>query len=639
MSLEVRSRKLDYLKQYRWMLRDIASAVSEVVMERFAASEQAFLPDTSRDAATLYQRFAFLQSLLADELFDAAIHQVLARPYVAWVEIEEAVPPARGARASSSLGREIARPGPRLPAATSSALRSLPVSLTRHRTEATVDNVPNQFVAFALTRWRDVVGDVVKALAAGPASMPIERGIREATALAERIDALLSEELFRELSPLTHFPAGNQVLQKRAGYRDLFQAYVEFELAAQLAWSGGADVYGAGQRDVATLYEYWVFLQVAEILSGLCNAPFDFGSLLVTSADGLGIDLQRGRKKVLSGTACRLGRQLRVELWFNHTFDAGNGEAWTRPMRPDLSVHIAPELNEPARFEPTWVHFDAKYRVEHLRELFGGSTDAGEAEDEPELARGARRADLLKMHTYRDAIRRSAGAYVIYPGTQHEQFRTFHELLPGLGAFALQPTIAGQAEGASAITRFLEDMLTHVAWQASQHERGRYWSRQVYDRPSRSPEGRPAVPFLTRPPADTKVLIGYVKSREHLEWIHEKGLYNLRADARSGRVEIGGEELGAEIVVLYGEALLGRVELLRVLDQPRVMTRQELEALAYPGPRGSAYLCLSVGRIDLTLHPEWLSLHHVLAVRERIRPAAPTGAPVATTWLELQRTV
>ena len=324
--LEIRSRKLDYLRQYRWMLRDIASALAEVVMERFAASEQAFLPDASRDAATLYQRFAFLQSLLADELFSAAIGQVLARPHVSWLEEEEWLPPGRGMRSSSALVHELSRAGPRvtLPERTHSlALSSLPASLSNRRTEATVNNVPNQFVKFALTRWRDVVADVASALAAESTSRPVERGAHEATALGDRLDAFLSEELFRELGALTHFPAGNQVLQKRAGYRDLFQAYIEFELAAQLAWSGGADVYGAGQRNVAVLYEYWVFIQVAQALASICGESFDLADLLETREDGLGIDLRRGQGKALGGTARRLGRELRVELWFNRTFKEG----------------------------------------------------------------------------------------------------------------------------------------------------------------------------------------------------------------------------------------------------------------------------------------------------------------------------
>ncbi len=47
----------------------------------------------------------------------------------------------------------------------------------------------------------------------------------------------------------------------------------------------------------------------------------------------------------------------------------------------------------------------------------------------------------LKMHAYRDAIRRTAGAYVLYPGDdQPKTKKGFHEIIPGLGAFAIRPS-------------------------------------------------------------------------------------------------------------------------------------------------------------------------------------------------------
>ena len=89
-------------------------------------------------------------------------------------------------------------------------------------------------------------------------------------------------------------------------------------------------------------------------------------------------------------------------------------------MRPDYSLIISAHHDEPAAFEPIVLHFDAKYRVNLKAELFG--LDDEVVDDDPSLPQddlrreGALRADLLKMHSYRDAIRRSAGAYVIYPG-------------------------------------------------------------------------------------------------------------------------------------------------------------------------------------------------------------------------------
>ena len=83
--------------------------------------------------------------------------------------------------------------------------------------------------------------------------------------------------------------------------------------------------------------------------------------------------------------------------------------------------------------------FDAKYKVDNLAKLFGKNTENLDEEKAEQRAGKYKRVDLLKMHAYRDAIRRSAGAYVLYPGTDEKNFKGFHELLPGLGAFPLRP--------------------------------------------------------------------------------------------------------------------------------------------------------------------------------------------------------
>ncbi len=285
----------------------------------------------------------------------------------------------------------------------------------------------------------------------------VDRGIRESQELLDRFDAILAEELFREVGDLTVFPGGNQVLQKREGYRDILRAYVQFEVAAQLSWTGGDEVFHAGQRDVATLYEYWTYIQVAQLLSELCQIEFDLGSLLRESEGGIGLDLRKGRRTVLTGKAVRLWRKLTVELWYNKGFagPSGGSEAswvagvspegsWTVGMRPDISIRISPDPGALEYCDPVWVHFDAKYRVERIDELLGvvavtddsdlpasdGSSKAPETE--------AKREDLLKMHAYRDAIRLSAGAYVLYPGDQNKQRRAYTEILPRLGCVSTQ---------------------------------------------------------------------------------------------------------------------------------------------------------------------------------------------------------
>jgi predicted component of viral defense system (DUF524 family) len=644
-SLEIRSRKLDYLRHYRWMLRDITTEITEVLMERFAASELRFAVAQSRDAPTLYQRFAFLKSLIAGEAFEATIHKVLTQPFISWVEEEELRRPGAGIRANSQVARELAASGPRVALLASGiSFSTVPARLRVSRTEATVDNAPNRFVKFALTRWRDLVGAIYDRLSTLPASTITTRGLKETRELGDRLSALLSEELFRELGAMSQFPVSNQVLQKRAGYRDLFRSYLECELAARLSWVGGEDVYGAGQRDVATLYEYWAFFQLARAVADLCNEPFRLGDLVEEADDGLTLALRRGRQRVLSGRVERLGRHLRVELWFNRRFSVGSsGGSWSRPMQPDCSLCVTMEDEIPEHPEPVWLHFDAKYRVEDVLEILG-STDRPEAMVEVaaeetsfgDVRKEAKRDDLLKMHAYRDAIRRSAGAYVLYPGTEGETCEEYHEILPGLGAFPLKPSELGAAEGQGPLRDFLAAVLFHVASQVTQHERGRYWEGAAFDVRTNTKVRVPAAGFISRPPADTLVLLGYVKNRAHLEWIKSTQRYNLRADGRTGSVGLHSRELAAEVVILYGSTGVS-AELWRVVGRPELLTSEDLLAMDYPSPGGRLYMCLPIERIE---HREWqarLTITIVDDVRRRASPTAALGAPVVTSWLEFAR--
>ena len=357
-------------------------------MDRFAVAERPFSTDDTRDAATLYQRFAFLRSLIQAEEFQAALTEIVSRPHVAWVDLHEPVRPGRGLRAGSQTLRQLARPGPRTPWP-GGRIPTLPVLVDHQRTRTSADTAPNRFVKFALQRWRGILSEIADLLQRNPQGAPARRGAREVEEVLRGLDAVLAADLFREVGELRRFPADDQVLQKREGYRDVYRAYIQFEVAAKLSWDGGDDVYGAGQRDVATLYEYWAFLVLAELLSSILDMPFDLGQLIELRQAGLNLGLRTGKRCVLSGAVYRLGRTLSVQLWFNRTFAPRSGEegAWSRSMRPDYSIVVSSEAGEAALFEPVVLHFDAKYRLSFLEEVFGGETpEAGDAAGESRSA-------------------------------------------------------------------------------------------------------------------------------------------------------------------------------------------------------------------------------------------------------------
>jgi len=634
--VEVRSRKLNYLSEYRWMLSSIAEHMTELVMDRFGASNAQFVADEARDAVTLYQRFAFLKSLVSGPAFQTAINQILRRPHVIWEEEIAHAVPGRPLRGGAGLARALAKPGPRSPWS-AGAMESLPRRVEIRTTAATHDTTPNRFVRFALERWLQVIGDIERVLKAdAPTTFAVQRGLAEVSQVAEQLQAVLHEDLFSQLGQLDRFPADDQVLQKRDGYRDMLRAYTEFELASKLSWTGGEDVYGAGQRDVATLYEYWVFVELAKTVASLIGSNFDLGKLIVARADGLSVHLKTGRELVLSGVISRMGRELKVELCFNRRFgrttkSGTTSGSWSMAMRPDYSLIVTPIDESAPNFEPVLMHFDAKYRVNGFAEIFGAQDESADTNEGRLMSAGVLRDDLLKMHAYRDAIRRSAGAYVIYPGhDEGEHFSEFHELLPGLGAFALRPTEHGDAAGISALRRFISGVLDHVATRLTAHERSSHYLTGLYDKPEQLPDAV-FTPQVFRLPDDTSVLLGWVKNKAHWDWISKHRNYNVRALGRRGGQDIDARILFSQVVMLYGPGVAKPV-LARVMADPKLFTEQQMIATGYPNPNG-AYVCLGIQRIESR---DWLDSIDMAKLADVVRQqTGVSGAPAVFPWRDV----
>jgi predicted component of viral defense system (DUF524 family) len=632
---EVQSTKLSYVTDYHWMLRDIADVCADLVMDRFAPSAARFSVNDTRNVETLYQRFAFLRSVLESDEFRAAIGQILTSPHVTWENVEDVTWHGRGVRPSSHISRSLVRPGPRSSIAQLLVgdLDSIPRPMVVIRAAASVDNVPNRFVKWLIGEWLTLVGEVSGALSRRDnETARVRRGMREISRLTKTLEAILEDDLFRDVGELTVFPEANQVLQKREGYRQLFRAFLQLDTAARLYWPGLDPVYRAGQRNVAKLYEYWVYLQVGRIVARMSGQSFDATRLIERSDDGLTLRLHSREETMVAGNVQRFGRTIRVELWFNKSFGtsfAGIEGSWTRPLRPDCSLRVEVMTNEAPPLV-TWIHFDAKYRIERLDETFGGDEDGDSVEPS-----GFRREDLLKMHAYKDAIRKSAGAYIIYPGTDEgKPFRQYHELLPGLGAFALRPTKDGASLGSDTLAVFIEHVMTHLSLQATQHARARYWTEQAY---SGTPVETvlPAAPFLDGPPADVLVLLGYAKNAAHRAWIRHTRMYNLRADAfRGGAVGMSSRELSARILVVFGDDT-GDIDMYKIVDSPRIMTDRQLQSMGYPEPRGNQYFCFLLEKLPGNRTLDWLTRGRIIDVRARKNPWALEGAPVVVTWLDL----
>ena len=636
--IDVAPTKLEYASEYQQMLGDVANVATEALLQGFAPAALTLEQDSSVRSRLLYQQFAFLQARLTSREVQDALAVILANPHRTWRSETELQSAARPLPSSSTLTRALTRPGARV--STNGRLRvaSVPATLERHRTEATFDSIPNRFVKHALERWRAIAQRLIDSLAVdADVPGPVRRGRRVAQELQEQIDDVLAAPLFREIGPLGFFPSANQVLHRQQGYREIFRTFALAEVGASLSLDLDLDdVFSASQRNVATLYEYWAFLQLVEAVGVVCGERRTVEALAV-SGDHLSLGFKQGAKSSVQWETAASGRRLLVEVFFNRHFqssrDGAKISSWSRAMRPDCSVRVRPRSGLPqvaAGSLDVWVHFDAKYRVERAREQFDAATpehesEAAEAETTERLSR-SKREDLLKMHAYRDAIRGSAGAYVLFPGDDGgAPFREFSELLPGIGAFALRPREGEAAVGRNALEAFLRGILDHVADRASQDERYRYWRAVVRGRDEPGSEGK-QLPQLAVPPRDGAVLCAWLRDDEEADWTEQMQTYCVPAGDRPGASSPSSDELTADWLLLA-----------RIGEEPRlwlregawyVQLRDQLSEAGYPRPTSTAYLCSLLRRTDLA--PQWLR-----DVRLEMLGLAPDRVRLACSWADV----
>ncbi len=604
-SFEVRSVKMDYRTDYKTMLHDITSHFTDLVMMQGAPVTQRFEVDPNENSNTLYQQFAFMKSLVDSEEFEEALNKILYNPIHKWTgtTIEKDICSVK------KLGRQelkqVASSKNRLPLGEGKSIgdniTSVPRRLSVSYKKDTVNVAENRFVKFVLQSFSSFCSTIQQCKNASP------RLKTEAELTANKLTGWLSRSFFLDVSNLQTMTLNSPALQRKEGYREVLQAWMMSKLAAQITWKGGDNVYQAGKRNVAALYEYWVFFKLLDIVKQTFHLELtEEGEkkLVKTDKDHINLDLKQGKMKMIGGKFYEASRTLNVYLYYNRTFSTsdqlGESGSWTTAMRPDYTLSIWPGNIDETEAEKqdliVHIHFDAKYKLNRilLNEKEPDETHTFEDEDadlseedvlmnqeKREEEKGIyKRVDLLKMHAYKDAIRRTSGAYILYPGSENKKLKGFHEVLPGLGAFCLSPNSI--EKDSKEIEHFLHDILEHMLNRASQRERMSYHTYEIYNsEPSVVCESMPEPYGINRDliPEETYVLLGSYKDANHLQWIINNKIYNTRTGTRNGSLRLKQEITRARYVLLHKD---DTQLLLRLGDKgPRVMSKEDLENKPY----------------------------------------------------------
>jgi len=199
------------------------------------------------------------------------------------------------------------------------------------------------------------------------------------------------------------------------------------------------------------------------------------------------------------------------------------------------------------------------------------------------------------MHAYKDAVRRTAGAYVLYPGDQKLERCGFHELIPGLGAFAIKP--AKEHSGEGELKRFIIDVVDNYLCRSSQQEQMSYHRFVIHKRKNDGFILKDSLPekygsVRSQPPSEISVLVGYYRS-ENKNWIKEKKLYNIRFEKK-----INSNMIQAKYLLLYHNDS-ETCDLWEISsDAPRLWSKKLIEFTGYKNPSKNEYFVYGLKKVD-----------------------------------------
>ena len=169
-----------------------------------------------------------------------------------------------------------------------------------------------------------------------------------------------------------------------------------------------------------------------------------------------------------------------VRLVYNQRFSRsrkGQRHSYAVPLIPDIALRVPDGPNAGLHL------FDAKFRVHAVTDV-GLAADDKDANDEKaaERAGSFKRAEIWRMHAYRDAIPDTRSVWILYPGGQFRFFGvsgsggrsgrragSSSEGLPeefdGVGAIPLAPVVGGK--GAMTTTAGSREMLRERGGQGA----------------------------------------------------------------------------------------------------------------------------------------------------------------------------
>ena len=448
--IEVRSKKIDYFNQYSAMIAELSQHALGIIFETNSPLYQEFEIDY-KNKTTYYEDFMFLEYLFRPENLPSIFEYLSKNLYSRLEEYDEIVPTSFASNIGGDELINILNNPDKLQKTESDIKLAnylngfLPLEVDEISYKDSVDVAENRFLKYFL----ELVRDLIEKLLANSKEGYIQDKLRF---FDEEVIYYLSNKLFTDIGTLDYIPYNSQVLQKKEGYRDIFQFFLMLEFSFKLSWDELNNQFKGFEKKLSELYEYWCYFKILKVLNEMSSSKVDFEDIFEVNKDNWSMDIKRGVKSIKTFNLNLFNKEVLIEFFYNKTFSNNTKyKSYSLAFRPDYSLLI--KING----EEYFIHFDAKYRSEldviNFYNKIGDKTfaqienEVNIRDSDEEKNRIFKDGDIYKMHTYKDSILKTEGSYVLYPGNVHKLFKEDSDfIIPSVGAFPLAPGNGGDEE-------------------------------------------------------------------------------------------------------------------------------------------------------------------------------------------------
>jgi len=447
--------------------------------------------------------------------------------------------------------------------------RYIPEKLVESKKIKSFDTDENRFLKWVLQQLGFRLKSFKKQYMQALQNRLDEQFINKIDRLLNQTQRMLKKDFLKEVSNLSRISI-SLVLQLAPGYREVYKFFLMLKKGLAIQ----SDLYKISPKEISTLYEYWCFLKIHQIMQKkyeLIN-----NDTIKVNNKGIFVTLEKNKSGKMTYRNPVNGEK--YQLYYNPSY---SNQSYTTGQKPDhvLTLHKK-GMNQQFKFV-----FDTKYRI--------NPAIPGTPYHDLYQTPGPLEDDINTMHRYRDALifedkhtkkimRDSYGAYVLFPYHNEDEYKShqFYKSIEQVNIGGL-PFLPNH-------TKLVEELLFDLIEEDSESS----FHRNLLPHTTEN--------FYSKKTYDMNVLIGTVKNVVQYNAIIKYHFYHIQLQAVKNRLS------QLKYIALYQQVDLGLknngIILYGKIKDFRIVQRKEIKEL--PKNSNEYYVYFEV--------ESWEELDHVI---------------------------